>query len=578
MASARTAPVRKKRKSALAPEQRYAAAIVGILLLILALVLTLTWQAWRAARGQRVLGEAAIADQATTAASMYRARVNAALYTALSNAFLPLAARRAGDTQVPSPEIVKAVIDSVDRCDCALIIPVPFVFRVDLVSGDVAAAGPETPTDERQRWIAGQISSHATQHYEVGQPFASFTADYRGESRMLSYSVVRLRDGTARWVVGFEADSATLARVLFQPRFRAPALFTNARLDSVQRDSVGVVRVEAPSGRIIYQSQSRFPERYVGRARLERFMGSLSLVVALHPAAVTSVLAPGVTRPDVPLLGTVLVLTAALLTLAVILLWRTITLARLRADFTASVSHELRTPLAQIMLFAETMAHGRLATIADYRRESNVILQEGRRLLHLVENVLHFARAERLAIPLNLRPLLLAPVVRDTLQSFAPLAAEAELVIRTAIDDEVWVVVDAGAVRRALTNLLENSVKYARAGQQISVGVSLEGDRALIRVDDCGPGIPHRDRERVWHAFTRLERDVDRATAGSGIGLAIVRDIVRGHQGRAWVEDSPFGGARFVLEFPGAWRVQPGHPDAPAVRAGAAVSSEDWAG
>ena len=133
------------------------------------------------------------------------------------------------------------------------------------------------------------------------------------------------------------------------------------------------------------------------------------------------------------------------------------------------------------------------------------------------------------------------------------------------------------ALRRALTNLLENAAKYGRAGQQIDVGVSLEGDRALIRVDDCGPGIPRRDRARVWHAFTRLERDVDRAIAGSGIGLAIVHDIMRRHRGRAWVEDSPLGGARFVLEFPIAWRVEPGLGDAPLGRAGAAVSTDDWA-
>jgi signal transduction histidine kinase len=221
------------------------------------------------------------------------------------------------------------------------------------------------------------------------------------------------------------------------------------------------------------------------------------------------------------------------------------------------VSHELRTPLAQIMLFAETMAHGRLSSIRDYRRESRVILTQSQRLLNLVENVLHFARTERLSIPLNRKPQVLGHIVRATTRDFAPLAAESDLVIRTAIDDQVGAHVDAAAIRRALGNLLENALKYGDSGQQVIVSLTIERGCALITVDDRGPGVPIAERNRIWKPFQRLTRDIELARAGSGIGLAIVHDIVRSHGGRVRVEDSSLGGARFVMELPAAWRTEP---------------------
>jgi signal transduction histidine kinase len=546
------------RREPLAPEQRYAVAIVGILLLILALVFSLTWQAWRAARAQRAMSDAAIADQASFAASTYRTRVNGQVFTALTNAFLPVAALRGREPPDDAARMVMAVIDSLFRCDCAPIIAARYAFRLDLRSGDLQTAGPVSPAAGERRWLAAQVGAHARETYDHAWPFGTTALERDEALQFVAYTLVQGRDDAPRWAVGFLTDSAGMARDVFGLQYRHAPLLTNARFDTLSRDSTIAIRVATRSERVVYQTVSQFPQRYTGRAVIGPFMGGFTFAVTLDPVTAASILAPSPARLDVPLLGGILVLTGALLACAVVLIWRTTSLARLRADFTSSVSHELRTPLAQIMLFAETMAHGRLASMADYRRESHVILQEGRRLLHLVENVLHFARAERLAMPLTVRPQLLGPIVRGTVHAFAPLAAESDLVIRTAIDDEVGAHVDADAVRRALANLLENALKYDTAGQQIIVGLTLEDGWARIRVDDRGPGVPRGERERIWRPFTRLAREADRGIAGSGIGLAIVRDIVRRHRGRAWVEDSPLGGARFVLEFPAAWRAERG--------------------
>jgi len=108
-----------------------------------------------------------------------------------------------------------------------------------------------------------------------------------------------------------------------------------------------------------------------------------------------------------------------------------------------------------------------------------------------------------------------------------------------------------------LLNLLDNAVKYGPPGQVVTVGLAASDQRARLWVDDQGPGIPAADRERVWDRFWRLERDRGSAVAGTGIGLAVVRELVALHGGRAWAEDGqsatlPAGarGVRFVIELP----------------------------
>ena len=90
------------------------------------------------------------------------------------------------------------------------------------------------------------------------------------------------------------------------------------------------------------------------------------------------------------------------------------------------------------------------------------------------------------------------------------------------------------------------------AGQTIAVGLAHDGDAARLWVEDEGPGIPEADRTRVWEPFTRLGRDIEANVAGSGIGLSVVRDIVRRHGGTARIEATPSGSARVVIELPGA--------------------------
>jgi signal transduction histidine kinase len=231
-------------------------------------------------------------------------------------------------------------------------------------------------------------------------------------------------------------------------------------------------------------------------------------------------------------------------------------LARLRADFVSSVSHELRTPLAQIRMFAELLRMGWIRSEQEHTRSLDIIDQEARRLGHLVDKVLCFDRLDRGENTLIAEPTLLAPLVEEVLEAFAPLAKARQVELEVELDEEVVAEVDRGAMRQVLINLLDNAVKYGPTGQTIRVALERGMDDTCARlwVEDQGPGIPVSERGRIWEPFHRLDRDSNSAVAGSGIGLALVRTLTDAHGGHVGVEDGADGGSRFVVEIPCAPR------------------------
>jgi signal transduction histidine kinase len=106
------------------------------------------------------------------------------------------------------------------------------------------------------------------------------------------------------------------------------------------------------------------------------------------------------------------------------------------------------------------------------------------------------------------------------------------------------------AVTRILRNLLENAVKYGPAGQTVRLSAVPAGTTVRLAVEDQGPGIPPEDRSRIWRPYQRLERDRNAPVGGSGLGLSVVSELTAAMGGRAYVEDAPGGGARFVIELP----------------------------
>jgi signal transduction histidine kinase len=252
---------------------------------------------------------------------------------------------------------------------------------------------------------------------------------------------------------------------------------------------------------------------------------------------------------NAPALIAMLVVAVTLCGVAVVQLRRTHEIIRLRDDFIASVSHELKTPLTQISLFADTLASSRERPAEERRRYLGIISREAARLGHLVDGILHFAGMTRSpSANVHREPSFLGEEIRAAVAAFDPLAEAKSVAIHVRIENEVELPLDRDAFRQVMLNVLDNALKFGPDGQEVVVRVTSSGDTAVISVDDEGPGVPTEERERVFDAFVRARTTGNKT--GSGIGLAVVREVVRRHGGTARLHSSPSGGTRVEIRLP----------------------------
>ena len=279
-------------------------------------------------------------------------------------------------------------------------------------------------------------------------------------------------------------------------------------------------------------------------------LGGVRVVATLSPIATRRLVAGGMPSSNTPALVAMLAVTLLLCVVAVIQMRRTAALIRLRDDFVASVSHELKTPLTQISLFADTLASPRERSSSEQRQYLTIISREATRLGQLVDGILHFAGMTRSAefTRVSRESALLGEEVRAAVAAFEPIADARQVTIQTRIDREIEILLDRDAFRQLMLNLLDNALKFGPEGGRVVVTAFGDERRATIWIDDDGPGVPENERERVFEAFVRSETSAPKT--GSGIGLAVVRDVVRRHGGLVRIVESPTGGARVEVYLP----------------------------
>jgi signal transduction histidine kinase len=417
-------------------------------------------------------------------------------------------------------------------------------FFVDLRTGHIDFAGDELSPATRKA-LPERIARivHATT--TTRDPHRLAVDTIGGVERLISLALVR--DSVAGVWAAYGVDAPPKALdSLFHDVARERELLPRALVGAIPNDSVIAVRVSRPDGVPFFQ-RGELDERFAASDTMSVAQGSLIVTVSLEPHLASSLIIGGLPPSRLPALIALLVLSILLALLAFAQLRRSRELARLRNQFVANVSHELRTPLSQISMFSETLLLGRERSVDERRHFLSVIFRETRRLASLVESVLRFSRGEAGAI--RLRPELhdVSAEVRETLATFAPLAASSGAQLRAQLDNDAHAMVDAGALRQIMLNLLDNAVKYGPEQQTIFVRVIRGWDEVVVSVDDEGPGIAPADRRRVFDPFERLDRRGAPKTSGAGIGLAVVRDLVIAHAGRVWIEDAPIGGARVSI-------------------------------
>lgn len=225
-------------------------------------------------------------------------------------------------------------------------------------------------------------------------------------------------------------------------------------------------------------------------------------------------------------------------------------LSRLRSDFIAGISHEVRTPLAQVRMFAELLHSRRITSPDDVERSLRIIETEAQRLSVLLDDILDFSSRALPgpgAVDATTR---VRAIVHETLEAFAPLAAERDVRLVDAVEGEMLAAINPAALRHVLTNLVANAVKYGPVGGTVTVSASEVNACVTICIDDEGMGVPAEERERIWLPFERGRRTLSAHGGGYGIGLAVARELVTRFGGTTRVEDAPGGGARFVVQLP----------------------------
>ncbi len=224
-------------------------------------------------------------------------------------------------------------------------------------------------------------------------------------------------------------------------------------------------------------------------------------------------------------------------------------LERIRRDFVANVSHELRTPVSIIRLNAETLLDGALERPEIARKFLEAQMRNADRLAALVSDLLEISRIEAGTYEIHLDFIHIAPIVQRIVDSVEQIAAEKQLKIHCDISADLCALADDHALEHVLLNLVDNAVKYTPSGGQIKVRAILDGERVRIEVEDNGPGIEARHRDRIFERFYRVDKGRSREVGGTGLGLAIVKHLAEAMEGSVGVSAADPHGSIFWVKL-----------------------------
>lgn len=324
-----------------------------------------------------------------------------------------------------------------------------------------------------------------------------------------------------------QAPADSLAATLFEPARRSALDGTFP--GEPASDSFASFSIHLRSGERIFQTVPQYRSTIVVRAPLALTPDSVAMIeLTVNPDYMHMFVPGGIPEPPDRTLGVAAVLLLVLVIGALLVLGEARRLMTTRTLFLTGVSHELRTPLTQILMYGELLERGEVREDRQ-KKAQTIIVRESRRLIHMIENILAFARSGTGRLPLNARPLVLAEVISNTLDDLGPLIIRHGAVVERDLDSSCTVLADAGAIRQILVNLIDNALRFGPASQVVRVSLVRAHKKALLTVSDQGPGIAPALRALAWEPFIRLND----GQGGTGIGLPLVRLLAEAMNGSA---------------------------------------------
>jgi len=226
-------------------------------------------------------------------------------------------------------------------------------------------------------------------------------------------------------------------------------------------------------------------------------------------------------------------------------------LIQMKTEFISSVSHELRTPMSSIRGLAEILQEGKIKEKAKQEELIRLVATESSRLSRFLHNILDFGKIEKNVKTYNFQKVELQSVIKETVQLFQYRSDSDEFVLQTKMPGKpLFLKVDRDAVMQALTNLLDNAIKYSSGEKEIVVELVQKEKLIEIKVRDKGIGVPAGEQKKIFEGFYRHAEANRHSTKGVGLGLKIVKHIMSAHGGEIQVESQRGKGSTFSLIFP----------------------------
>lgn len=225
---------------------------------------------------------------------------------------------------------------------------------------------------------------------------------------------------------------------------------------------------------------------------------------------------------------------------------------QLRRDFTTTVTHEMRTPMNVVKCFISNAleeVYGKIKP--ELRQQLEIAGGNIDRLERIITNFFEISRIEAGEVELQITRFDIQDMVLEVVDGLQPKAASRQIKLEAEPSTEKLLInADREKLAITLTHLIENAIKFIHEGGSINIRVNSHNSKIGIEVEDNGPGIPHDDLDRIFDRFVQVEKQVGPGEHGTGLGLAVVKGLIKLHDGRIWAQNKPKGGLVFSFEIP----------------------------